>query len=245
MTNNRSRRFGVSESLMAIALLAAQPAVAASTLTFTGFEYGSASVGINTDPIASAAVSSDQAGAYLTKIDSGPTFESFCIDVWQYLSFNHTPAYVIGTDYTYKSPAQMVNYVPHAGSPLMTSTVLGNLSRLYDEATTLGYHTATGSAALQLGVWEIAFEGTNAYDLTTGNFKSAPSSTVTTQTTTWLNGLAGYSATKYLVNGYVSATNQDVIFFTPVPEPGTYAMMLAGLGLMGFVARRRSRRANG
>jgi len=27
---------------------------------------------------------------------------------------------------------------------------------------------------------------------------------------------------------------------TAIPEPGTYAMMLAGLGLMGFVARRRS-----
>jgi hypothetical protein len=25
----------------------------------------------------------------------------------------------------------------------------------------------------------------------------------------------------------------------PVPEPETYAMMLMGLGLMGFVARRR------
>ena len=25
----------------------------------------------------------------------------------------------------------------------------------------------------------------------------------------------------------------------PIPEPETYAMMLAGLGLMGFVARRR------
>lgn len=28
---------------------------------------------------------------------------------------------------------------------------------------------------------------------------------------------------------------------TPVPEPETYAMLLAGLGLMGFVARRRQR----
>ncbi len=27
--------------------------------------------------------------------------------------------------------------------------------------------------------------------------------------------------------------------FAPIPEPETYAMMLAGLGLMGFVARRR------
>ena len=29
-------------------------------------------------------------------------------------------------------------------------------------------------------------------------------------------------------------------FITAVPEPETYAMMLAGLGLMGFIARRRS-----
>jgi hypothetical protein len=31
-------------------------------------------------------------------------------------------------------------------------------------------------------------------------------------------------------------------FATPVPEPETYAMLLAGLGLMGFVARRRQRK---
>jgi hypothetical protein len=30
----------------------------------------------------------------------------------------------------------------------------------------------------------------------------------------------------------------------PVPEPETYAMMLAGLGLMGFVARRRKQKAD-
>jgi hypothetical protein len=29
---------------------------------------------------------------------------------------------------------------------------------------------------------------------------------------------------------------------TPVPEPGTYAMLIAGLGLMGIVARRRNKK---
>lgn len=42
------------------------------------------------------------------------------------------------------------------------------------------------------------------------------------------------------VNGYndlsFSFTNTNV---TPVPEPETYAMMLAGLGALGFMARRR------
>jgi hypothetical protein len=28
--------------------------------------------------------------------------------------------------------------------------------------------------------------------------------------------------------------------FAPIPEPETYAMMLAGMGLMAFVARRRA-----
>jgi hypothetical protein len=48
----------------------------------------------------------------------------------------------------------------------------------------------------------------------------------------------------------MSATIDDEFFgqvFTgataPVPEPETYAMMLAGLGLLGFVARRRKQKA--
>ncbi len=32
------------------------------------------------------------------------------------------------------------------------------------------------------------------------------------------------------------------LLMVPIPEPETYAMMLAGLGLMGFVARRRKQR---
>jgi len=37
------------------------------------------------------------------------------------------------------------------------------------------------------------------------------------------------------VNGYY--------FGAPVPEPETYAMILAGLGLLGFFARRREQNA--
>ena len=38
----------------------------------------------------------------------------------------------------------------------------------------------------------------------------------------------------------VSATAATGVF-APIPEPGTYALMLAGLGVIGFVARRRAR----
>jgi hypothetical protein len=35
---------------------------------------------------------------------------------------------------------------------------------------------------------------------------------------------------------------QDQLYLQPIPEPETYAMMLAGLGLIGFVANRRRRK---
>jgi hypothetical protein len=33
----------------------------------------------------------------------------------------------------------------------------------------------------------------------------------------------------------------QLIPVTAIPEPGTYLMLLAGLGLLGFIARRRLR----
>ena len=41
--------------------------------------------------------------------------------------------------------------------------------------------------------------------------------------------------------GYFSGHMTLATTTAPIPEPETYAMMLAGLGLMGFVARRRKR----
>ena len=46
----------------------------------------------------------------------------------------------------------------------------------------------------------------------------------------------------YKVTGVVSAPGAAYSLassITPVPEPETYAMMLAGLGALGFLARRR------
>ncbi len=34
----------------------------------------------------------------------------------------------------------------------------------------------------------------------------------------------------------------DAVFATPVPEPGTWAMMIAGFGFVGGAMRRRRRR---
>lgn len=41
------------------------------------------------------------------------------------------------------------------------------------------------------------------------------------------------------VSDYNPPDGTPLIIFTPVPEPGTYALLLAGLAAVGFVARRR------
>ena len=45
-------------------------------------------------------------------------------------------------------------------------------------------------------------------------------------------------ATNGVTGNYAGNVN---LFTTPVPEPGSYALLLAGLGLMGTIARRRSK----
>ncbi|MEG1118645.1 MAG: FxDxF family PEP-CTERM protein, partial [Janthinobacterium sp.] len=43
-------------------------------------------------------------------------------------------------------------------------------------------------------------------------------------------------------NHYFNATNVSG-YVSAVPEPETYAMLLAGLGLVGFMARRRKNKS--
>jgi hypothetical protein len=66
--------------------------------------------------------------------------------------------------------------------------------------------------------------------------------------------LTGYSFTSNTItlnmnNGFVPGGNGSTAVFAinevaPIPEPETYAMMLAGLGMVGLAARRRKLRAS-
>jgi hypothetical protein len=68
-------------------------------------------------------------------------------------------------------------------------------------------------------------------DATTSSFVGFVSSTGTLVSAT----LASVEPT----TGFLWPTVDNLTLAAPIPEPETYALMLAGLGLMGFMARRR------
>lgn len=211
------------------ALLAAQPSLA-STMTFDGFKWGSVTTTVATNAPLDAPIGGTTAatGGFNVHVDSGSTFEAWCVDIWQWLG---------GTNYTYQPSPLGVSL--DAGKVTFTQTTIDNLSRLATEAHA-SVVDATTSAAFQAAIWAIAFDAPGAYNLSSGAFTMSGPAAVTQQAQTWLDNLAAYSPGAYSVGIWSSPTQQDVVVFSHVPEPGTYLMLLTGLGLMGFTARRRN-----
>ena len=120
-----------------------------------------------------------------------------------------------------------------------------SIKRLYE-----GYYSssvanassnANGAAAFQLALWELNNDNTN---LLTGDlrFKNL-SNAVVAEANTMLGVATGNGAIQNLYS-YTSLTSvnpasQTLLSVSPVPEAQTWAMLVAGLGLLGFMARRR------
>jgi hypothetical protein len=229
-------------ALAAAVLLAAQSALA-DTIELNSFWAGSGSASINFQGANyhnGATVSVIEGGGsggfktYDLTTNPGRTnsFQSWCVDIF------HSFSFAIST----------VDVLTSAGSIFGTAKA-NDLGRLYTIAAPSVSSPSTSAAyssAFQLAVWEIVNETAGSfYDLGTGAFKA--SGTGDSIAEGWLSALnttpstSAYSVNIWSVTGQGASGMgaQDVAVFAPIPEPETYVMLMAGLGLMGFVARRR------
>ncbi|MEZ0232147.1 MAG: PEP-CTERM sorting domain-containing protein [Methylophilaceae bacterium] len=101
--------------------------------------------------------------------------------------------------------------------------------------------------AMQLAVWEIV-EETGSYDLASGSIYlsgTGPANTAADALAIgFINNITSGPWTTtggYTLSYAFSDTKQDQLLITAVPEPSSWAMLLAGLSTVILIARRRSK----
>jgi hypothetical protein len=157
---------------------------------------------------------------------NGASFATYCVDLQQYASFGATYS-----DYTRVD-----------GATAWGAQKADDLAKLITYVGMTPKYS-TDSAMVQAAIWEVVYEQGTAYSFTSGQVTA---SGLDQPTQDWLNALdwnaVRQTVATYDIDALVSPAHQDFVVATPVPEPSTYAMMVGGLALVGFAARRRQPR---
>jgi len=258
MANRNNLLFRKLKMALGIAALAASQQAAADVIELNNFWAGHGSAVIDftgidwhTGATVTGLHEHGGSGGFKTyNLTTDParqdSFQSWCVDIFHNFSFS------VQSQDTLK-PANIALAGSSATLPTSFSQkAADDLARLYtNHHSAVDSKSSTGAneSAFQLAVWEIVNERSGTYSLGNGNFRATGTGSSTAAI--WLSELATPSASKYSANiwtvqmtlstgkGYA----QDVVVFSPVPEPETYAMLLAGLGLLSFTAKRRKQSA--
>ncbi len=240
MLRNKKKRFDPKGGVLVVLAAAAifSTPAAADTLKYDGawFDsyFGSYTI---TDSSPYRPPVTVKAGAFEMIDTSGSTlpkntsFMAWCVDIYHFIS----PS----TNYTLMSGADF-----YVGDASYKATDLERLASYVFDHSLLT--SSVQSAAFQLAAWEIVNDndGRGSYDVDEGYFKvTSGDSYVRGLADQWLDVV---DAGDYQLSQSLSVwrqntpgSTQDLAVFAPIPEPQTYAMLLAGLALMSFVARRR------
>jgi len=215
--------------IASVALACALGATAArgDNVTFPGFAHGSETVAFSITAPNAVASGTVSAGGFATILNGSPSFVTYCVDLYQHISFG-----TLYSDYT----------APGSTHVFANNRAYADLGRLYANAGVVD--TSIEEAAFQIAVWEIAYETTpGAYALGSGAASFSGGSAAGGAlglASTWLSGLGNDAGRSISV--IESTEHQDVIF-APVPEPSSYMLMLAGLLAMVEISRRKRNHA--
>lgn len=225
---------------LASALAAAGPA-SAITINMSNFAFGDPSSAVMTGSAGapsydgaageflgqSAGSSSSAASSNLLKsnaITAEPaSFDAWCAELTQDFNF--------GVSYEYQQVA---------GSTYFSTQKTTDLSRLFTAAEGFVVDGRT-SAAMQAGIWEIIYETGTGYGFKTGSFHGAADNSTNQgafdTVDSFLTNLGTYRA-DFRIDVLTNPDRQDFLVAT-IPEPETWAMLMLGLGVLGWAKRRR------
>lgn len=181
---------------------------------------------------------------------AGDSFLTFCIEYSEHISLN-TPYYVDistraigggnGVAATYAGDVSGVSSSYDPLSPATAWLYTQFRTNHLQDFVAFNYASDADANALQKAVWVLENE--------------QPTSFLDAKATALYNAAIGSGWTDIhnvrvlnLYESYDSTTNvfsgkrQDQLYMMPIPEPESYAMLLAGLGLMGILVRRRDRK---
>jgi hypothetical protein len=236
----------VSAAIAVVALFVAQ-AVSAAPPTIT-LGYGGAAQG---DPYGG--------GEFLVTGSLG-SFNTFCLEYSEHFSPGGTYFVNINTGAVNGGISTAGTYAGDVDGTASFDPLSNATAWLYTQYRSAGFGGLTGfsettasQTSLQLAIWKLEGElsstasaaANTAYnnDTIAQGWVGLAIDAVTNKGWTNTGNVGVMNLYTSYSNGVLSGNAQDQLYYTtPVPEAETYAMLLAGLGLMGFVARRRTGR---
>ena len=208
----------------------------ATLVDFQGFANGSRTVNFALSSPNITTSGFTEAGGFNTLLDNTRLVTSYCIDLYEFLSFSDL-AY---TNYN------IVDGSLHAFKNTRADTDIGKLFSAGHLA-----NNATKQAAFQIAVWELAYETSTTYGVASGAARffggsAADPSGALSLANDWLSQLSSITNTadaqvlESVTRGNV-AGRQDQVFVNRVPEPSSVTLAVAALLGLGFLRRRRQR----
>jgi len=207
----------------------------ATLVEFQGFANGSRTVNFALSSPNVATSGFTQAGGFTALVDNTKTVTTYCVDLYEYLSF--------GTAYT------NYNLVDGSLHAFRNTRADADIGKLFSAGHLV--NTATTQAAFQIAVWELAFETDTTYDVTSGAARffggsAADSGGSLSMATDWLSQLNSVTNTSDVqvlesISQRDIPGHQDQVFVNRVPEPSSVMLAVAALLGLGVVTRQRKR----